>query len=532
MGRTRVFDDVVRALRTATYCDARRIPTGEGLERLTAGARSRRQFLAMAGAAAAVVSPIGALARSSGSRPRIAIVGGGLSGLACADRLQAKGYQAVVYEAAARLGGRCYSNRTLVPGMACENGGEFIDTGHKRMLAYANEFGLPRESVVKQAGEERFNFFGQLWDETDIVEQFRAVVARMRADLKRISGAATFYHRNEADIELDNTDLATYFASRTAGYPLVETVLNEAYLAEYGLETSRQSTLNFLGFMRLNRQGKFEPFGVSDERFHLVHGNDGIVAGLEAKLRGPIERGARLTRLAREAGGQYLLYFNGSAAPERADAVVLAIPFTVLRTVDLDASLGLSADKRRAIDTLGYGTNAKTMIAFTGRPWASQYGANGTAYSDLAQHQACWETNRANAGARAILTDYASGDRGATLGTAPAAVQAQVGAFLADLEHTFPGIDAAALRQAGAYVAHLEHWPSHPLSLGSYTCYTPGQFTSVAGLEGEAAGLLKFAGEHADSFYSWQGYMEGACLAGHRAASEVLADIKAGHLAV
>jgi monoamine oxidase len=414
--------------------------------------------------------------------------------------------------------------------MACENGGEFIDTGHKTMLAYANEFGLARESVLKKAGEERFNFLGRLWDEAEVVDGFRAVVAAMRADLKRISGAATFYAKNDADVELDNIDLATYFAARAAGQPLLEAVLNEAYLAEYGLETSRQSTLNFLGFMRLNRQSKFEPFGVSDERFHLVNGNDGIVSGLVARLHGPIELGARLTRLARGAGGEFLLHFYGSAAPERADLVVLAVPFSVLRSVDLDASLDLSADKRRAIETLGYGTNAKTMVAFTERVWATRYGASGTAYSDLPHHETCWETNRANAAGRAILTDYASGDRGAALGTSPAAVQAQVGAFLGDLEATFPGVAATALRAGADYVAHLEHWPSNPRSLGSYTCYMPGQFTTVAGLESEAAGLLKFAGEHADSFYAWQGYMEGACLAGRRAAAEVVADIRAGRV--
>jgi monoamine oxidase len=53
---------------------------------------------------------------------------------------------------------------------------------------------------------------------------------------------------------------------------------------------------------------------------------------------------------------------------------------------------------------------------------------------------------------------------------------------------------------------------------------------ALARLEGESAGLLKFAGEHADSFYSWQGFMEGACLSGIRAADEVLADIRSGAL--
>ncbi|HRF59903.1 MAG TPA: FAD-dependent oxidoreductase [Fimbriimonadaceae bacterium] len=528
MSRSTLFRDVMRTFDLAREFEASGVSTSEGLERLGERRTSRRELLVGAGAAALALSPAGAIARRWSSPPRIAIVGGGLSGLVCADRLQSKGVRATIFEASSRLGGRCFSNRSLVPGMAAENGGEFIDTGHKTMLAYANEFGLARETVTHQVGEERFYFFGRQWTESQVVDEFREVVARMQPDLRAISGSAGFRSNNQADIDFDHTDLASYFASRCSGFPLLEAVLNEAYLAEYGLETSEQSTLNFLGFMRLNKQSKFEPFGVSDERYHLVRGNDGIVQGLAAKLTSPIYTGARLTRLGRNAVGEYLLYFNGSSVPERADAVILTLPFTVLRTIQLDASLGLSADKIRAIQTLGYGTNAKTMVAFGGRPWASRYGANGGCYSDLANVQNTWETNRINAGARAVLTDYASGVRGAQLRTNR--VQNQVSGFLADLDLVFPGVRAAATRSGASWVAHLEHWPSNPLSLGSYTCYKPGQFTGIEGLNGEAAGLLKFGGEHADSFYSWQGYMEGACLSGIRTADEVLADIRAGRL--
>lgn len=523
MSRTNLFHQVARSLRVAQYCEKENLSTREGLDRM-AGGISRRTFLTAMGVAGAALSPLGALASGSGGGPRIAIIGGGLSGLACADRLRAKGHTARVYEASSRLGGRCFSNRSLVPGMAAENGGEFIDTGHKTMLAYANEFNLAKESVIRKAGEETFYFFGRHWSEEDVVDEFRWVVANMQPDLRSISGAASFYASNQADRDLDNTDLATYFASQCAGHPLIEAVLNEAYLAEYGLETSEQSTLNFLGFMRLNKQSKFEPFGVSDERYHLIDGNDGIVQGLAGKLAGQISTGARLTRLGRNASGEFLMYFNGSSVPEKADAVVLTIPFTVLRGIQLDASLGLSPDKRRAIDELGYGMNAKTMIAFTSRYWETQFGASGTAYSDLANVQTVWETNRANAASRAILTDYASGTRGGLLRTNQ--VQQQANAFLNDLDAIFPGIKARAAKSGNQVVAHLEHWPTNPLSLGSYTCYRPGQFTGIEGLSGEAVGTLKFAGEHADSFYSWQGYMEGACLSGIRAANEVLLDIK------
>jgi len=284
---------------------------------------TRRQFLGAAGTAVAAAA-VGRPARLLAAAPRVAIVGGGLAGLACADRLQAKGIQAVVYEAGSRLGGRCFSNRDLVPGMACENGGELIDTGHKTMLRYANEFDLRLESYVKKRGEERFWFQGRGWSDEDVVDEFREVVAAMQDDLHAISGSATVASHNAADVALDHTDLATYFATRTTGHPLIEAVLNETYVAEFGLETSQQSALNFLGFMRLNKQSKFEPFGVSDERFHLIDGNDGIVRGLEQKLRGPIVKGARLTRLARAASGEYRLHFNDSPQADTADASVVS----------------------------------------------------------------------------------------------------------------------------------------------------------------------------------------------------------------
>jgi len=83
---------------------------------------------------------------------------------------------------------------------------------------------------------------------------------------------------------------------------------------------------------------------------------------------------------------------------------------------------------------------------------------------------------------------------------------------------------AAATRSVrGDLLVHLQHWQSNPLSRGSYTCYRPGQFTTIAGNEGKPVGNLFFAGEHANSFYEWHGFMEGACLSGIAAAGQVLA---------
>jgi monoamine oxidase len=161
------------------------------------------------------------------------------------------------------------------------------------------------------------------------------------------------------------------------------------------------------------------------------------------------------------------------------------------------------------------------MVGLTGRPWLAR-GSNGGAYSDLGHLQTTWETNPARASAtRAVITDYSGGVRGKNLD--PSKLQQEAAKFLADLETVMPGAQAAVTKNGTNILAHLEHWPSNPLTRGSYTCYLPGQFTALGDNEGKPVGNLYFAGEHANSFYVWQGFMEGALLSGLDAASQVLA---------
>jgi monoamine oxidase len=104
----------------------------------------------------------------------------------------------------------------------------------------------------------------------------------------------------------------------------------------------------------------------------------------------------------------------------------------------------------------------------------------------------------------------------------PANVQGEASLFVTALDQVFPGALALATKVDGQFQAHIDHWPSNPLARGSYTCYAPGQFTTIAGNEGTPVGNLYFAGEHANSFYDWQGFMEGAALSGIDAANAIL----------
>jgi monoamine oxidase len=544
MSRSALFAQLAHLVRIARYCDQQQLPTTEGVERYRAlhsqGSRGigRREWLArvgrasVAGAVAGVVAParpLAALIRSQ-QDVSVGIVGAGLAGLACADRLKTAGIRAALYEAASRTGGRCFSLRGFFPGQVAERGGEFIDNLHKTMTGYAQRFNLTLEDVSKEPGDIFYFFDGHHLPESLVVDEFREFVAAMRVDLRRLSNRVTALDHTPADVQLDRTSLLAYLegdnATGLTAAPIVKEAIIQAYVAEYGLAASEQSCLNFLLFIHADRRSKFTPFGSSDERYHVIDGNDRITEGLASAVAGQLELEMTLVKVRRTPAGRLELTFQRSTQTlvRAHDVAVIAIPFTMLRKVELDASLAIPAPQRQAIETLGYGTNAKMMLGFSARPWAA-LGSNGGAYADLANLQTTWETNPARARSnQAIITDYSSAARGADLN--PLTPQIEAERFLADLDRVYPGAAAAATRIGGQLRVHLEHWPSNPLTQGSYTCYLPGQFTTIAGLEGLPAGNLYFAGEHADAFDSWQGFMEGAALSGIQAATDILRAMK------
>ena len=213
------------------------------------------------------------------------------------------------------------------------------------------------------------------------------------------------------------------------------------------------------------------------------------------------------------ADGTYTSSFKrGAGAFEaRAPQVILALPFTTLRRVRIDVEL--PAAKRRAIDELGYGTNAKLMIGFDERIWRTRHASAGATYSDL-PYQTSWETSRMQAGSAGILTNFTGGNHGVEIGQGSPREQAD--RATAELDAIFPGISSA---RAGMREARM-HWPTHPWTLGSYACFRPGQWTTIRGAIGERVGNLHFAGEHCA--FDNQGFMEGGVETGEWASQAIL----------
>ena len=475
--------------------------------------------LALAGCA---VRPLRPLAGSPPSGPggEVVVVGAGIAGLTAAYRLHQAGVRVRVLEAQERVGGRMFSLRGFFPdGQVAELGGELIDTGHVHIQDLAGELGIPLDDFVLDdpaLSRDLWFFAGRRISEAEVTAAFVPVSARIVRELARLDGGSVSYRQPAGAEELDRMTLAQWL-DRGGVSGWFRSLLDVAFTTEFGLEPDRQSALNLLLMIDPN-PSPFRIFGDSDERFHVRTGNDSIPRALADRLGDRIERGVVLEAVRKAADGTFRCSVRRGTASETvaADHLVLAIPFTLLRDVQLD--LELPPVKRRAIRELGYGTNAKLMTGFSERAWRQTgrgAGSNGSVLTDQ-PFQLCWETSRLQAGRHGILTNFTGGRHGEEL--AHGTAQQQADRFAADLDRVFPGVAGLRSGKEARF-----HWPTHPWTHGSYACYLPGQWTGIAGAEGEAVGNLHFAGEHCSQ--GAQGFMEGGCETGEAAARAILAGL-------
>src|SRR5262249_14495469 len=112
-------------------------------------------------------------------------------------------------------------------------------------------------------------------------------------------------------------------------------LLDVAYNIEYGAESDRQSALNLIYLLGFTGQGQLRIFGHSNEKYHVVGGNDQIASRLGAALAGQIQTGTFLVGLRRNSDGRYTVTFENGAKvfDVVADKVVLALPFSILNTL-------------------------------------------------------------------------------------------------------------------------------------------------------------------------------------------------------
>jgi monoamine oxidase len=481
----------------------------------------------LAAGAALVPAPARALARlaRSGTTPRIAIVGAGLAGLRCAHLLwtgvPGRPLAARVYEANPdRAGGRCWTLRGYFGGgLETEHGGSFLNSNQLAVRSLAAGLGIAEEVVNGgdlATGEEVFFIGGARYSLAEAQADWHAF------GFDAFRAAAREMRRPGGEARLDAMSVPEWLDSTPIGAnSRFGRLMQSDTVTENGGDPSDQSALDLIELLTGNPRSSLLPLPGDDERYHLVGGNDQLVTRMIAALPGgAVEHERVLVALRERADRSLVLSFEAGGATEdvTADWVVLALPFSTLRDVDLSHS-GLSAEKRKVIRTMGMGTNAKIHLELSRKTWPS-LGYSGATYGEW-RRLACGWDDCVQLGPDASPALYlafpggragASGLTGAAHGPAPAA---DVAFALGELEHVFPGTTAAFTGRA-----YEDHWALDPWVQGAYSYYRVGQAASYGQIAGRTEGRILFAGEHTS--IANIGFLDGAVETGERAARHLL----------
>ncbi|WP_155523603.1 flavin monoamine oxidase family protein [Nodosilinea nodulosa] len=483
---------------------------------------SRRSLLRCSALAAGALA-LGELKHAEqsapGSTPRIAVVGGGISGLTAAYTLQKLGLAATIYEAKPYVGGRIQSRTGLiVPGLVNDLGAAFINSDHADLLALVAELGLElfdRRTLTETLPfpEVAFYFEGRTLKESELVQSLLPLATQIGRD-----GALLVSDFDRYAPRFDALSVAGYLDLHQdkIGRQYVRSLLEATIRTEYGVEAHESSALQLIYNLPRVRNRRAEPL-VADELFLVKGGTGRVPQALAERLGESVKTGWRLRSLQSHGSGFRLQFEPGEI---EADYVILAMPFPALRRVDL--ALDLPLPLRQFIAECGPGRNEKLFASFTHRPWLQPRGFTGGAWSDLGYSGLWDDTQRQPERHQGVLTFFLGGsepDRAE--GSVTEQGRQLVGkttAFLQDLE------TAAGDRYARTA------WAKDPDFGGSYSTFRPGQYLRFKDFlyvesdhpserQSVRVGNLAFAGEQfSDEYY---GYMNGAAQTGRLAAGAI-----------
>jgi monoamine oxidase len=459
---------------------------------------------------------------NTATQPTIAIVGAGIAGLYAAYILKQAGYEAYVYEGSGRIGGRINSvSDMLGPGLWTEMGGEFIDSTHTEMLNLCTHFNLPlldrMDETEKNLEEFAYYFNGQHYHEKDVIAALKPYAARIKADVDSLSEEISYKKFSPTDKKFDSMSIMEYLDSiGISGW--LRSMIYNSYTAEYGMEATEQSAISFLSVFDVGDENHYNIYGSSNERYSIIGGNIRLCEALAAEMTDYVLPNHFLTAIKQSNDKSYRLNFKmtgGGIITANADIVILTLPFTVLREVEINVPL--PAWKMNTIKNLGYGTNSKLFFGMNERIWRKQ-GYGGYAFADNGMmngyDNTMMQNNNIGPGGYTI---FPGGKAGVDVGSTDPIVLKEK--YITSLDGVYPGAKAQFNNNFQFWC-----WPTYGYSKGSYVSFKVNQYTTMAGTEFEPIDNLYFAGEHCS--YAFQGFMNGGAETGRVAAEMIIKKLK------
>jgi monoamine oxidase len=443
----------------------------------------------------------------------IVILGAGLAGLSAAFELQAAGHNITILEAKKGVGGRVHTIRgVFADGQYAEAGALSFPQSHTFTYGYATEFKLP----LRPSFLPNFNEIGDINGKVFTIpsDGVASIPLNLSAAERQagVFGIIPLYlnkYINEVgdprrsgwppdDLaaldQMSCTDLLMSLGASAGAIDIIQA--SELGILGFGLDS-----ISALDAVLTEAIAPNAPF------YEIIGGNDLLPAAFKSRFKGTFKKKSVVQGISQNDTGATITYSNAEGVQTiSADQVVCAIPFAVLKNIEVDPPF--SAAKQAAINGLELTPVTRTYLQFKTRPWETS-GFDGYGITDM-EIQNTYSPTLTQAGQTGILTSYTGGQN--ALDMAALAESQRETLALRQMGNLFGGLSSKFL------LGTSQIWQDDPFQLGAFTYFQPGQLTTLLAAAQQPEGFIHFAGEHTSA---WAGWMNGALESGNRAASEV-----------
>jgi len=238
-------------------------------------------------------------------------------------------------------------------------------------------------------------------------------------------------------------------------------------------------------------------------RFTKVKGgNDNLPRAFAQRLGNKIHYGSPAVKIEQDAASARVTFLDkGARQTMTADRVLCAVPFSVLRNVELPSSF--SERKIQIIKDLQYASVSRVYLQAKKRSWEEK-GLNGFALTNDGVE--IWQPTWNQPGPRGILMTYNRPGQAERI--AAMKENERISSTLTQLGQWFPGLQENFERGA------TKCWIEDEWSRGAWAFVGLRDFVTASSPEGR----IHFAGEHLSQWSSW---MQGALDSSARAVKQI-----------
>ncbi len=469
---------------------------------------ARRLFLKKTLLLPALAIASGTSRAKSTSKP-IVVIGAGLAGLVAARLLQQSQRRTIVLEAQHVPGGRVRTIRgAFDDGLYAEAGAARIANVHERVIRYVGELGLSLTRFQPADAPSLLYAQGQMVNSRGDIDALNIALSQAERGLGRRELLHRYLGTLPKEITNPRFDPVAYSRWRRYDQLSWQTFLRvrgaspgAIRLITLGASAEHLSALYVLRQVALHSEAK--------QYYKIRGGMDQLPCALASSLGNAVRYNAIVTGLQQyQDGVQVDFVEHGRHIHIDADRVVIAVPFSTLRNIEIRSPL--SELKKHIIENLAYYPATRYLLQLSSHQ-GYPLGHGGVVRTD---HPAeVWNSTWDQQSLRDIMSITTVDDGRQSQST-------RTENDRLDLEFGF-NILSSLFPHAGVQLERCRsfRWAEEPWSQGAFAIFRPGQMVPFLSYIRQQEGRLHFAGEHTSQ---WGGWMEGAIQSGERAANEIM----------